>query len=192
VWLSSNLQLNDRESTRANFACANSVTKTRRAKPGKFPDILGGRLGAGHDFGIAHAVKGVLISKFASGVDSAHDRRKILIRADIIAIGPGGILKLVTRQTDRDRLIGCTRAGAIVNAFSGATKARDRFGCNGGQLFENKIDVGITRRTTRQPTQRLPLKFSFTTLALSQQSEVRPRQRRTQEGADGTLASLIH
>ena len=43
-------------------------------------------------------VKGMLISKFTRGFDGAHDGRKILLRAGIVAIEDGGILKLVAGQ----------------------------------------------------------------------------------------------
>jgi hypothetical protein len=85
--------VDDREIIHAHFACADGMSEARRALPGKFPDILGGRLGARHDFDLAHTVKGTLISKLTRGFDGAHDGRKIVIRAEIVAIDHGGSLK---------------------------------------------------------------------------------------------------
>src|SRR5580658_6404510 len=47
------LWVDDREIIHAHFACADGMSEARRAKPDKFPDLLGGRLGAGHDFDLA-------------------------------------------------------------------------------------------------------------------------------------------
>src|SRR5580693_2731050 len=94
------LWVDDREFIHAHFARANGMSEARRAKPGKFPDLLSGRLGAGHDFALAHTVKGTLISKLTRGFDGVHDGSKIVIRAEIVAIDHGGILKVVVRQTD--------------------------------------------------------------------------------------------
>src|SRR2546425_8374760 len=41
------LWVDDREIIHAHFACADGMSEARRAKPGKFPDLLGGRLGPG-------------------------------------------------------------------------------------------------------------------------------------------------
>jgi hypothetical protein len=41
-----------------------------------------------------------LISKLTRDFDGAHDGRRIVIRAEIVAIDPGGILKVAARQTD--------------------------------------------------------------------------------------------
>jgi hypothetical protein len=80
------LWVDDREIIHAHFACADGMSEARRAKPGKFPDLPGGRFGAGHDFDLAHTVKGTPISKLTRGFDGAHDGRKIVIRAEIVAI----------------------------------------------------------------------------------------------------------
>ena len=66
------LWIDDREIIHAHFARANGMSEARRAKPGKFPDLLGGRLWAGHDFDLAHAVKGTLISKHRSVFVDGH------------------------------------------------------------------------------------------------------------------------
>ncbi len=68
----------------AHFACADAMSEACRAKPGKFPDLFGGRLGAGHNFDLADTVKSTLISKFTRGFYGAHDGRKIVIRAQIV------------------------------------------------------------------------------------------------------------
>jgi hypothetical protein len=141
------LWVDHREFIHPHFACANGMSEARRSKSGKLSDVVGSRLGTGHEFGLAHTVEGMLISKFTRGFDGAHDGRKIVIRAEKVAIDHGGILKVVARQTyaasarwlhksRRDRE--CVRRRL--------TKARGRFGCNSRQLFEDKIDVGITGR----------------------------------------------
>src|SRR5713226_3912853 len=94
------LWVDDREIIHAHLACADGMSEARRAKPGKFAHFLCGSLRAGHDFDLAHTVKGALISKFTRGFDCSHDGRKIVIRAEIVAIDHGGILKVVARQTD--------------------------------------------------------------------------------------------
>ena len=105
-----------------------------------------------------NAVKCTLISKLTRDFDGAHNGRKILIRAEIVAIYHGGILKVVARQTDgapagwlhqsRRKREGVLRR---------RTKVRGRLGCNGRQLFEDKINVGITRRTTCWITRQVSL-----------------------------------
>src|SRR5689334_20582167 len=74
-----------------------------------------------------------------------------MIGAEIVAVDHGGIPKVVARQTD------CTSAGWLHKSrhnreriFRRRTKARRYFGCNVRHLYEDKINVGITRRTTRQ------------------------------------------
>src|SRR5258708_4427805 len=91
------LWVDDRETIHAHLACADGMSEARRAKPGKFSDVLGGRLGAGHEFDLAHTLKSTLVSKLTRGLDGAHDGRKIVIRAEIVAIDHGGILKVVAR-----------------------------------------------------------------------------------------------
>jgi hypothetical protein len=53
------------------------VSKTRRGQSGKFPDLLGARLGPGNEFALAQTVEGMLISKLTRGFDG----RRIVIRA---------------------------------------------------------------------------------------------------------------
>jgi hypothetical protein len=84
----------------AHFACANWMSKARRGKPRKFPDFLDRRLEAGNDFGLAQTIRGTLIPELTRGFDGTHDRRKITIRTEIVAIDHGGILKVVAGQTD--------------------------------------------------------------------------------------------
>ena len=67
------LWVDDCEIVHAHFACADGMSEARRAKPGKFPNLLGGRLGPGHYFHLAHTVEGTLISKRTRGFDGAHD-----------------------------------------------------------------------------------------------------------------------
>ena len=55
----------------------------------------------------------------------AHDGRIILIRAEVVAIDHGGILKVVAGQSDEPLLVGCTSAGAIVNASGGGVPKRE-------------------------------------------------------------------
>jgi hypothetical protein len=145
------LWVDNSELVHAHFACANGMSEARRAKPGKFPDLLGGRPGAGHDFDLAHTIKGTLISKFTRGFDGAHDDRKILIRAEIVAIDHGGILKIVARQIDGASARWLHKSRRYrKRVFGRRTKSRCGFGCNDRQLFEDKINVGIARWTTRQ------------------------------------------
>src|SRR3984893_13403243 len=48
------LWVDDGEFIHAHLARANGVTEARRSKPGKFPDLLCGRLRAWNEFGLAH------------------------------------------------------------------------------------------------------------------------------------------
>jgi hypothetical protein len=74
------------EFVHAYLAGANGVSETRRSEFCKFSDLLGARLGSWDKFALAHTVEGMLISKFTRGFDGAHDGRKIVIRAEIVAI----------------------------------------------------------------------------------------------------------
>ena len=79
----------------AHFARTNCVTETCRGQSGKFLDLLGPRLGPWNEFALAQTVGGMLIFDFTRALDGAHDGRKIVIRAEIVAIDQGGILKVV-------------------------------------------------------------------------------------------------
>src|SRR4029453_5726227 len=81
-----------------HLASANGMSKTRRGEAGKFAELRGARLGPWDEFAVAHTVEGVLISKFTRGVDGAHDGRKIMIGAEIVAIDDRSILKVVAFQ----------------------------------------------------------------------------------------------
>src|SRR6202041_3109475 len=115
-----------------HFAGANGVSEARRAKPGKIPDLLGRSLGAGHDLDLAHTAEGTLIAKLARGFDGAHNGRKIVIRAEIVAIDHGGILEVIARQADgaSTRWLHKSRRDRE-GVRRRHTKARGRFGCNG-------------------------------------------------------------
>ena len=96
-------------------------------------------------------VKGTLIPEFARDFDGAHDGCKIVVGSKIVAIDYGGILKVVAGQADgapAGRLHQSRRDGECVRRRR--TKTRGRFGCNRRQLFEDQIDIGIARGTTRQ------------------------------------------
>jgi hypothetical protein len=82
------------------FHVPTACPKLAEAKPRKSPDLVGRSLRTGHDLDLAHTVKGRLISKFTRDFDGSHDSRKILIRAQIVALDYGGILKVFARQTD--------------------------------------------------------------------------------------------
>jgi len=132
------------------------MSEARRAKPGEFPDVLDGRVGAGHDFDLTDAVKGTLISQFACDFDCAHNGSKIEICSEIVSVDHGRIVKIVAHETDSAsarRLNKSWRNGERVRRRS--TKARGRFGCHGRQLFEDEINVGISRWATRQVSLRL-------------------------------------
>src|SRR6201999_103648 len=58
------LWIDDGQAIYAHLARADAMPKAFRAKPGKVPDVFGGRLRAGHDFDLAYAVKSRLISQF--------------------------------------------------------------------------------------------------------------------------------
>src|SRR4029453_957427 len=79
------------------------MSKARRGESGEFPDLLGRRLRAGNEFGLAHTVKCMLISEFTRGFDGAHDGRKITIRTEIVALDYCGMLEVVAGQTDGAR-----------------------------------------------------------------------------------------
>src|SRR6201981_801852 len=145
------LWVDNREIIHAHFAGADGMSEARRAKPGKFPDLPGGRLGAWHDFDLAHAVKSPLISKLPGGCDGAYDGLKIAISAEIVSIDHGGILKVIARETDgaSARRLHQSR-GDRKSVLRKRTKPRGRLWCSDRQLFEDKVNVGIARRTTRQ------------------------------------------
>src|SRR5690242_12994526 len=84
----------------------------------KFPDLLGARLGPWNEFALAQTVEGMLIADFTCGFDGAHDGRKILIRADIVAIDHSGILKVFARQTDG------TNAGGLHKSWRDGERVR--------------------------------------------------------------------
>src|SRR5690349_14854700 len=44
------------------------MSEARRAKPGKFPDLLGGRVGAGHDFDLPHTIEAHLSASCPSRI----------------------------------------------------------------------------------------------------------------------------
>src|SRR5579862_4239598 len=90
------------ELVHAHSACTNCVSEARRGKSGKFPDLLRTRFGSWNQFALAQTVEGRLISDFARGFNSAYDGRKVLIRAEIIAVDHSGILKVAARQSWRD------------------------------------------------------------------------------------------
>jgi hypothetical protein len=94
----------------AHFACADGMPKARRAQLGKFPDLLGGRLGAGHDFDLTNTVKRPLISKLTRGFDGAHNGGKIVISAEIVAIDYGA----TTQLSDRGVLFRCALLGRCI------------------------------------------------------------------------------
>jgi hypothetical protein len=79
---------------------ANGMPEARRSKSGKFSNLLGGRLRPWDEFGLAQTVEGMLATELTRGFDGAHDGRKFLIRAEIVAIDHSGILKVVARQPD--------------------------------------------------------------------------------------------
>src|SRR5882724_8432845 len=94
------LRVDNSELVHTHLACANCVPKTRRGKSRKFLDLLGARLGPWNEFALAQTVEGMLVSDFTCGFDRAHDRRKITIRAEIVPIDHGGILKVGADQAD--------------------------------------------------------------------------------------------
>jgi len=115
----------------AYFASTNCVSKTRRGKSGKFSDLLGARLWPWNEFALAQTVEGMLIPDFTRGFDGAHDGRKIVIRAEIVAIDHSGILKVVAGQADG------TSAGGLHKSWRDrervwwrSSKARGYFGRN--------------------------------------------------------------
>jgi hypothetical protein len=77
--------VDNRELVHAHLAGAHWMSKARRGEPGRFPDLLGRRPGAGNEFGLAHTVKGMLIPEFTRGFDGAHDGRKVTIRPEIVS-----------------------------------------------------------------------------------------------------------
>src|SRR5256885_6623146 len=105
------LRVDDGELVDPNFACTNCVSKTRRSKSGKFIDILGARLGPWYQFAVAQMVEGVLVSEFTRGFDGAHDGRKVAIRAEIVTIDHGGILKVATGQANGASAGGLHKSG---------------------------------------------------------------------------------
>src|SRR5713101_775365 len=127
------------------------MSKTRRVKSGKFSDLLGARLWPWNEFALAQTVEGMLIPDFTRGFDGAHDGRKILIRAEIVAIDHSGILKVIAGQADG------TFAGGLHKSWRDCERVRRRrskacsyFGRNHWQLMKHETDVCVTRRSARQ------------------------------------------
>src|SRR5882724_770195 len=89
------------ELVHAHFARTHCVSKTRRGKSGKFSDLFGARLRPWNEFTLAQAVESMPISEFTRGFDGSHDGRKIVIRAEIVAVDYGGILEVGAGQADR-------------------------------------------------------------------------------------------
>src|SRR6476659_3621875 len=94
------LWVDNRKLVHADFARANSMPKTRRGPSQKFSDLLGARAGPWNEFALTQTVEGMLISKFTRGFDGAHDGRKIVICAEIVAIDYSSIVKVVAGQAD--------------------------------------------------------------------------------------------
>src|SRR5258705_682787 len=92
--------VDDCEFVHSHLARTHCVSKTRRGQFGKFPDLIGARLGPWDEFALAQTVEGTLIPKFTRGFDGAHDGRKIVIRAEVVAIDYSGILKVVAGQAN--------------------------------------------------------------------------------------------
>ena len=67
------LWVDDRELIHAHLARTNCVSKTRRGKSAKFPDLLGACLGPWDEFALAQTVEGMLIPDFTRGFDGAHE-----------------------------------------------------------------------------------------------------------------------
>src|SRR5438132_12244613 len=81
-----------------HFVRANCVSKARRGKSGKFSDLLGACFGPWNEFALAQTVEGMLIPDFTRSFDGALDGRKIVIRAEIVAVDHGTILKVTARS----------------------------------------------------------------------------------------------
>jgi hypothetical protein len=125
------LWVDNSELVHADFARTNGVSKTRRGKPDKFSDLFGTRLRPWDEFALAQTAEGGLIPDFTRGFDGAHDGRKILIRAEIVAIDYSSILKVVAYQADG------TPAGRLHKSWRDcervlrrSAKARSHFGRN--------------------------------------------------------------
>ncbi len=134
------LWVDHRELVQAHFARTNCVSKTRRCKPDKFLDIFGAGLGPGNEFTLAQTVEGMLIPDFTRGFDGAHDGRKIVIRADIVAIDHSGIVKIFTHQADGTYAGGLYKSWRDCECVRGRrTKARGYFGRNHWKLMKHKM-----------------------------------------------------
>src|SRR5882762_5657009 len=114
------LWVDDCECVHAHLARAHCVSKTRRGQSGKFPDLFGARLGPWDEFALAHTVEGMLIPKFTRGFDGAHDGRKIVIRAEIVAFDYSSILKIVAGQANG------TFAGGLHQSWCDCERVRGR------------------------------------------------------------------
>ena len=125
------LWVDNSELVHAHLAGTNCVPKTRRGKSGEFLDLLGARLGPWNEFALAQAVEGMLISEFTRGFDGAHDGRKIVVRAEIVAIDDCGILEVVARQADG------TNAGGLHKGWRDCERVRWRSSKAGGYLGRN-------------------------------------------------------
>jgi hypothetical protein len=160
------LRIDDSEIVRTNFARTDPMPEACRAETSEFPYLLIRGLWARHDFDLAYAVKGALIAKVVRGSYSAHNGREILIRAEILAIDYGSILKVAARQADSvPLLVRCTGAGAMVNASAGgALKRADASGITPGLwsghifLSEAYIGQGRTQDALREIEQ---LRFGY-------------------------------
>src|SRR4029077_11110551 len=147
----SKLGVDNSELVHSHFASTNSVPKTRRAKSGKFLDILGARVWPRNKFARAQIVEGVLVSKLTRSFDAAHNGRKIVIRAEVVTINHCGILKIITCQAHRTfaRRLHKSRRDCERVRWRIA-KARGNLGRNDWQLMKHKTNVYATREPPRQ------------------------------------------
>src|SRR5258708_14740610 len=89
------------EFVHTHLAAAHCMSEAARCNPGKLADLVGGRPGAGNEFGLAYTVKGALIAELTHGFDGAHHSRKAAILAEIFAIDQGGLPKDPPAQPDQ-------------------------------------------------------------------------------------------
>jgi hypothetical protein len=85
---------------------------------------------------LAQVVEGVLVSGFTRRFDGAHDSRKIVIRAEIIALDDCGIL-VGTGQVDGTFAVGCTSWCDCEHVRGRSAKARGDYGRHHWQLMKH-------------------------------------------------------
>ena len=147
--------IDDSEVVDADFAGPDTMSEARGSESGKLSKLIRRSVRPGYDFGIAHIVKGALMSR-------AHARLRRLARWPLRSfVGSRGSCrqllqrpwKLPLAKRTEPLLVGWTRAGAMVNESGGGVPKRAAAsGETTGSWWRTRanIHVCITGRAARK------------------------------------------